>query len=127
MILFRAYGSPGRLPAEMHDIAPPILAPHQCISLARETVKLREITTYEGVGLLLTMDETSDVIRRFCMMTPENPRYSQDLQQGLYQLTGGMWGGLQALLNIIKNNTVCSSLLNSPLRLDLEKYIYTDH
>lgn len=41
---------------------------YQRISLARETVKPGEKATYEGVGLLLLMDETLNHMTEFALL-----------------------------------------------------------
>lgn len=89
-------------------MTPPVLQPDQRISL-----NWHASTRFGPVGLLLTRQEAGEIAALASARHQDKPRYSTNLLDWLYNLTGGHVEALDGLIQILKQAPVSTSLPSS--------------
>jgi hypothetical protein len=93
-ILFRFYGATEKAPVMIRHCSSTLLFPHQRIGLSWN----EPAGEAEPAGLLLRLDESLDLCRRFCKRLSPALVLSEELCEWIYNLTGGHVGAYTSLL-----------------------------
>jgi hypothetical protein len=105
-ILFSSYGNPGPSPVEVKTGTSPIFEPGQRVSLDWRNVDRRNASrTGRSIGILLSKNEAEDVIKRYCITSPNPLRFSRDLQGHLITLSKGHAGALNGLIETVAKDS----------------------
>jgi hypothetical protein len=103
-ILFSCYGAPEKSPVMIRHCSPTLLSPHRRIGLSWD----EPAGEAEPTGLLLKLEESLDLCRRFCKGLSPPLVLSEELCEWLYNLTEGHVGAYTSLLYMISQDHVSS-------------------